>query len=299
MTDPRKVEREQRSRRAVAAAVACAGRHGVRCADPTVLADLFSVMVHLQPAPVVARVSTWTSEMRAPIAEWLEREIEVTAFLSGRGAPAVAPSPELPAVAHVEDGFAITFWTYLKADPDRTPTMSDCSAMLVDLHAELRSYPGELPVLAPAANDIAVGLGLLDDRAADLLAPAELAILRDAADRLAPFVAAPDGPLQPLHGDVHPGNLLATRGGLVWIDFEDVCRGPVEWDLAMMPWLDGGATELARHEPDPERLARCSQLRALQLALDLIAFRDAFGDTDQWDDHIRGFVAALSEPAPH
>jgi hypothetical protein len=40
-----------------------------------------------------------------------------------------------------------------------------------------------------------------------------------------------------------------------------------------------------------------SRLRALQPALDLIAFRDAFGDTDQWDARIRGFVAALGQPA--
>ena len=34
------------------------------------------------------------------------------------------------------------------------------------------------------------------------------------------------------HGDVSVGNLLKTQRGPVWIDFEDVCAGPVAWDVA-------------------------------------------------------------------
>jgi thiamine kinase-like enzyme len=37
---------------------------------------------------------------------------------------------------------------------------------------------------------------------------------------------------QPLHGDAHPGNLIAGPGGFVWADFEESCAGPVGWDLA-------------------------------------------------------------------
>ncbi len=68
--------------------------------------------------------------------------------------------------------------------------------------------------------------------------------------------------------------MIATReGGLVRIDFEHVCRRPVEWGLATM--MDANAVA-ARHRPDPEVLARCTELRALQVALSLIAFYDAF-----------------------
>jgi hypothetical protein len=49
------------------------------------LADLFSLMVHLRPAPVVARVATCMPRLQTPIADWLEREIAVTEYLSGRG----------------------------------------------------------------------------------------------------------------------------------------------------------------------------------------------------------------------
>jgi thiamine kinase-like enzyme len=77
-----------------------------------------------------------------------------------------------------------------------------------------------------------------------------------AADRLRPLWEAPRQDAQPLQGDAHPGNLIATRdGGLVWIDFEDNCLGPVEWDLATIMDPDAVA---ARHQPDPEMLARCT-----------------------------------------
>lgn len=45
--------REERLRRAVAAAAATARENGLRVGEPVVLAELFSLMVHLKPAPVV------------------------------------------------------------------------------------------------------------------------------------------------------------------------------------------------------------------------------------------------------
>jgi Ser/Thr protein kinase RdoA (MazF antagonist) len=280
--------RKECSQRAVAAAVALAREYGLRVGEPVVLNDLFSLMVHLRPAPVVARVATRMPRLRTPITDWLGLEIAVTTFLSERGAPVVAPSRELPPGPHEHDGFAISFWTYVRPDPDRTPTAADCSAMLIDLHAALRSYPGELPILG--ANDIPRGLEALAQDATGL-SDADVALLRASADRLRPLWEAPRGDAQPLHGDAHPGNLIATLDGeLVWIDFEDVCRGPVEWDLATM--MDPGAVA-AHHRPDPEVLARCTELRALQVALCLVAFHDDFGDVEGWDEGIRSMLGML------
>lgn len=293
MTTPRGHEqrrrREERSRRAVAAVVALAREHGLRVEEPAVLNDLFSLMVHLRPAPVVARVATRMPKLRTPIEDWLEREIAVTTYLSEQGAPVVAPSQELPPGPHEYDGFALSFWTYVRPDLGQTPTADDCSAMLVDLHAALRSYPGELPMLGD--NDIARGLEVLD-RAGDILSRADVDKLHATAERLGPLWEAPSSDVQPLHGDAHPGNLIATReGGLVWIDFEDVCRGPVEWDLATIMDLDAVA---AHHRPDPEVMARCTELRALQVALALIAFHDDFGDIEGWDEGIRSMLGMLA-----
>jgi thiamine kinase-like enzyme len=40
---------------------------------------------------------------------------------------------------------------------------------------------------------------------------------------------------QLLHGEPHPGNVLTTKSGLLFIDLETCCRGPVEFDLAHAP----------------------------------------------------------------
>jgi hypothetical protein len=281
--------REERSRRAVAAAGALAREHGLRVEEPVVLNDLFSLMVHLKPAPVVARVATCMPKLRTPIAPWLDREIAVTTFMSEQGAPVVAPSRELPAGPHEYSGFWVSFWTCVEPDPDRTPTAADCSEMLVDLHEALRSYPGELPMLG--ADDIPRGLELLG-QAGGFLSDADEDLLRTSGERLRPFWEAPGVDTQPLHGDAHPGNLIAARdGGLMWIDFEDVCLGPVEWDLATM--MDPGAIA-AYHRPNPEVLARCTELRALQVALSLITFYDDFGDIKGWDEGLRGMLDMLS-----
>lgn len=272
----------------MSAATALARDNGLDVTEPVVLADLFSLMVHLRPAPVVARVATRMPRLRSPIDDWLRLEVDVTTYLAARNAPVVTPSPELPPGPHLADGFWITFWTYLEPDPDREPTAADGAAMLTDLHAELRSYPGELPLLC--ANDVPRGLALLDG-AGGVLSAAEADLLRATAERLAPFLAVPDDDWRPVHGDAHPGNLVATRDGLVWIDFEDVCRGPVEWDIVTM--MDAGA-EVTHHRPDPDRLASCSRLRTLQVALALIVFHDDFGRLEGWDPALRDLLGRLS-----
>ena len=48
-------------------------------------------------------------------------------------------------------------------------------------------------------------------------------------------VAKRGAPEQLLHGEPHPDNLLSTRETTLFIDFEDVIRGPVEFDLAWVP----------------------------------------------------------------
>ncbi len=42
-------------------------------------------------------------------------------------------------------------------------------------------------------------------------------------------------PEQLLHGEPHPGNLLNTTRGPLFIDLETCCRGPVEFDIAHAP----------------------------------------------------------------
>jgi thiamine kinase-like enzyme len=65
---------------------------------------------------------------------------------------------------------------------------------------------------------------------------------------------------QLLHGEPHPGNVLTTKNGLLFIDLETCCRGPVEFDLAHAP------EEVSEHYPgiNQDLLREC---RLLVLAM--------------------------------
>lgn len=279
-----RAERERVAAAAVNAAVGIARDHGLRVDDPVVLHDLFSVRVHLRPAPVVARIPTWVTRLRSG-SEALVREIDVATYLAGAGAPVVAPSAEVPPGPHHRDGYDVSFWTYAAPDPDRTATATDCAAMLPDLHTALRGYPGELPPLAHGPAEVHRWLATLDTHDHGLGAD-DIALLHRAARRLAPLL---DAPGQPLHGDAHAGNLLATRGRLLWIDLEEVCLGPLEWDLATI-----GEDVAMPAGTDADRLVACRQLRALQVVLCLAHLRDAFADLPGWDDAMRGMLPTVN-----
>src|SRR6185437_10470846 len=56
--------------------------------------------------------------------------------------------------------------------------------------------------------------------------------LRFDLDALTPAVFESSLSVRALHGDASMSNLLRTDGGLVWNDLEDVCAGPVAWDVS-------------------------------------------------------------------
>ena len=101
---------------------------------------------------------------------------------------------------------------------------------------------------------------------------------------------------QLLHGEPHPGNVLSTRNGLLFIDLETCCRGPVEFDLAHAP------EEVSEHYPGVNRglLREC---RILVLAM-ITTWRWDRGDQlpngrqlgTEWLSQIRAVVASRAQP---
>jgi len=75
---------------------------------------------------------------------------------------------------------------------------------------------------------------LSDDRQMSALRETDRTLLRRAFAALTDALASRDFSERPLHGEPHDGNYLLTQPGLRWIDFEAACRGPVEWDLAVL-----------------------------------------------------------------
>lgn len=247
--------------RAIAAAVQAAKQHGVASTDPIVLAQGCAVRVHLRPAPVVARVSTLTATLRQPIEEWLRRELEVTDFLAKQGAPVVAPSELLPQGPHWQEGLCVSFWRYVEPAHQNLPDSATAGQLLAVLHQAMRGYPNALPLLAPPLEDIPRSIAQIEAR--KVLPAEDIALLRETFQALsARLTPEALGPLQPIHGDAHVYNLIATKDGWLWNDFEDVCLGPVAWDLASLD-TDGSALAAYPNAPTAETLSLFRELRRL------------------------------------
>ena len=92
-------------------------------------------------------------------------------------------------------------------------------------------------------------------------------------------------PEQLLHGEPHPGNLLSTQNGPLFVDLETCCRGPVEFDLAHAP------EEIGELYPgaDPGLIRDC---RVLVLAM-VAAWR--WDRNDQFPDGRRMGIELLGQ----
>lgn len=274
--------------------MAAAARLGVVCIEPAVLADGANVVVHLSPAPVVAKVAASTRAVRADAAAWLQRELDLALFLTRAGAPVIAPSREFPATVHHCDGHVMSFWTYLWPASTGRPDEATVGSMLRDLHAVLRTGPAHPPVLAPLA-DIPAFLA----RPQTLLSAADVAVLTETYTRLTGDLALAAAPGQVLHGDAGVSNLMAANGQWVWHDFEDTCSGPATWDLAATtasPRLDRSRILAAYGQPvDPEQLRLCEQLRKLSLTIWYALYAERLPECRQRATEL---LAAWPTPAP-
>jgi hypothetical protein len=282
-------ERIAVSARAVAAATKVAESHGVRVVEPVVLADRYAVRVHLRPAPIVARISTFTALLRHPIDAWLTRELDVTRFLHGLGAPVVPPSDLLPAGPHLQDGFAISFWAYVAPVSEEPPAPEVAGKMLSELHGALQRYPGELPCLAPPLNDIPRGLVRLESMP-QVIPAIDASMLRRVADRLLPTVGDATSPSQALHGDAHVYNLISSAHGLLWNDFEDTCKGSVAWDLSSLSDPDNKMLAAYPDAPSAETLESYRRVRLLHATVWVLALQP---EVDEWAVHARSMLDAL------
>jgi hypothetical protein len=215
---------------ALSAARAVAVAHGVACVDAAVIRGGSNVLVHLKPAPVVARVMTRTAVLHADVEGWLAGEVAVGVFLGERGL-AVSPSDVIAPGPHEHEGFWMTFWEFVEHDACRSlPRADELGASLRELHVALADFRGQLGAL----SDIRDWLGRI---AAELRPSPELTardrdVLGCRLRALTPTVFESSLPAQAIHGDASMSNLLGTCDGLIWNDLEDACVGPVHWDVA-------------------------------------------------------------------
>jgi Phosphotransferase enzyme family len=215
----------------LAAAQAVAREHGVDCDDAVRIAAGSNVLVHLKPAPVVARVMTGTALLHDDVEQWLAREVAVAAFLAERTDQVVPPTDLLPPGPYERGGLWMTLWRFVPHDAHgAAPEPRAVGRSLRELHTALSDFPGELAPLS-GVRDWLAGL-LAELHPSPPLTQRDIDSLRGELDALTPAVFESSLPAQAIHGDASMSNLLRTDGGLVWNDFEDVCAGPVAWDVA-------------------------------------------------------------------
>jgi hypothetical protein len=258
----------------LAAAVTVAREQGLPADDPEVLSSRGNVLVHLRPAPVVARVATLTAWTRSEPFQWLAREVAVARYAAANGGPAVAPTALADPGPHWHDGLAVSLWTFVPPSP-RRPAPAEFGVALARLHMATAGFPGELPLLAPLRAQISDALAALERER--VLDPGVLTALRDRHAEILAGLDGLGGPELVLHGDAHPGNLLWTLAGWVWTDLEETCRGPRAFDLAVLVRGQDpadAATVLAAYAnvtgdplPGPGELAWFDWARALEGAV--------------------------------
>ena len=247
--------RTSQIRPAVGAAMSSASALGLRVEDAIVLHASNRLAVRLLPCNVLARV--------ADVLDWDRQvakfEVELAQLLAETESPVAALEPRVEPDVYVRDGFATTLWTYYEPVPPRDVASAEYARALERLHAGMR----HIHIATPHFTDrVAEAQSLVASRGRTPELPdAARHLLRNTLRSLTRAIADRGAPEQLLHGEPHPGNLLGTKKGLLFIDLETCCRGPVEFDIAHveLPSFPGGVIE---HYPGVDRqlLGECHVL---------------------------------------
>lgn len=236
--------------RATAAAASVVSALGLAVDDTVVLHDSNRVTVRLVPCDVLARVAP-AGDRAAPF------EVELAQRLADAGGPVAALDPRVEPRVHETDGFDITLWTYEPQSPSGV-SAADYAHALGRLHHSLRTIDLDTPHYT---DRVAEALEIVEhpDRS-PALEDAARELLSGTLRRQRQAIDDRGAVEQRLHGEPHPGNVLSTSKGPLFVDLETCCRGPVEFDLAHVP------EEVSARYPnvDQELLGEC---RGLVLAM--------------------------------
>jgi hypothetical protein len=247
--------------RAIAAALSIASAFDLVADDAIVLHNSNKLTLRLLPCDVLARV--------APVADQVAHfEIELAQRLAESGSPVAALEPRVEPRVYERDGFVVTLWTYYEPATSGDIAPAEYADALDRLHAGMRGLDIATPHFTDRVEEAQQIVASRDLSPA--LADADREFLGNTLQSLRRLIGERGPAEQILHGEPHPGNLLSTKSGPLFVDLETCCRGPVEFDLAHAP------DEVSVHYPgvDPDLLSMC---RILKLAM-ITAWRWDRGD---------------------
>jgi Ser/Thr protein kinase RdoA (MazF antagonist) len=163
-----------------------------------------------------------------------ERSIAVCRWLVELGYPATEPlEVDQPVVLTERDTeFVVTFWRYYPQSEGRAvPGLDRLGVLARRLHEIADPPPVALPVYEPLETMHRLVRG---DDALDVMRSETLGWLQDRIRSVRDDYAHLDSPLGVglIHADMYAGNLLWANGDVVLGDWDSVCTGPREIDLA-------------------------------------------------------------------
>jgi hypothetical protein len=212
-------------RRAVAAAQSTASSLDLTVDDVIVLNNSNKLTLRLLPCDLLARV--------APVARQVAQfEVDLAQRLAESGCPVAALEPRVEPRVYERDGFVVTLWTYYEPVTSGEVSPADYAKALERLHAGMRKLDVPTPHFSDRVESAQQLVASRDRTPA--LGEADRQLLCDTLRSLGGVIGDRGGE-QLLHGEPHPGNVLTTKNGLLFIDLETCCRGPIEFDLAHAP----------------------------------------------------------------
>ena len=212
--------------RAIAAAMSVASSLDLTVDDAIVLQDSNRLTVRLLPCDVLARVAPAGLQVA-------QFEVELAQRLAEAGCPVATLERRVDPRVYDRDGFIVTLWTYYEPAPSGEVSPEDYASALERLHAGMRKVDIPAPHFTDRVEQAQQLVASRDRTPA--LADADRELLGDTLRSLRRAIVGRGAAEQLLHGEPHPGNVLATKNGLLFIDLETCCRGPVEFDLAHAP----------------------------------------------------------------
>src|SRR5580658_1264748 len=240
--------------RAVAAAMGAAAALGLPVDDAIVLQESNKLAIRLLPCDVLARVAGERIKRQA------EFEVELALRLAETGSPAGALEPRVAPGVYVRDGFVVTLWTYYEPVPSREFAPADYAHALERLHDCMRQIDFPTPHFTDRITDAQRLIGSRDQTPE--LVDADRELLSNTLRSMRQANSDRGRSEQLLHGEPHPGNVLRTKKGLLFIDLETCCRGPVEFDIAHVE-CPRFPDEVSKHYPGvDQQLLRAGALRA-------------------------------------
>ncbi len=243
--------------RAVEAARSTASALGLHVDDAVVVHNSDRIAVRLIPCGVLARVGPPAHEAG------FRFEVEVARHLGKTDSPIGELDPRVEPRVYLRDGFTVSLWIYYEPlGPSSEIEPADYAHALIRFHAGMR----QIDLVAPHFTDRVADVqrAVVDREQTPDLLDADRELLATTLSRLSPAVRSGGTREQLLHGEPHPGNLLMTRKGLLFIDLGTCVRGPVEFDIAhgLLPGEDGrvlAAEEVLDHYPgaNPDLIEQC------------------------------------------